>query len=372
MTGRRGDTPLRRLLARRVDEGWMAGAAWWVEGPRGPVDHGAVGWAARAPRAVALEEATPFDLASLTKPLCTALLLVLLEVEERLDPSRPVAGWLGELDGSWVGRASLLDLASHTAGLEAWRPLYLEASDGPGYLRTIAATRRAVPPGQTLYSDLGYVVLGLVLERATGRGLERLFLERVARPLGLARLGFAVGGRGFEDAAATECGNAHERTMAGEAGARHRWRTEVLRGEVHDGNAHGLGGVAGHAGLFGPLADVAAVGRELLLPQRLPLGPAARRRLFEARSACGGRSVGCVVAAHSRAARGILPDRAPGHTGFTGTSLWLDPTAGIQLVLLTNRVHPAVSPRDFQCVRRAFHRMAYRQARGADSGAPLQ
>ena len=372
MTSPRDRAPIRRFLAARVDEGWMAGAAWWVEGPRGPIDHGAVGWAARAPRPVALEETTPFDLASLTKPLCTALLLVLLEGEDRIDPTRPVAEWLDELGGSWVGRASLLDLGSHTARLEAWRPLYLGASDAPGYLAQIAGTRPAVPVGQTLYSDLGYLLLGLVLERATGRGLDRLFLERVARPLGLVRLGFAGRGGSFTDAAATERGNAHEKVLAGRAGAGHRFRTEVLRGEVHDGNAHGLGGVAGHAGLFGTVADVAAVGRETLHPGAIPLVPSARRRLLVARSACGARTVGYVMAAHSRAARGILPDSAPGHTGFTGTSLWLDPGAGMQFILLTNRVHPEVGARDFHRVRRAFHRLALGMAVGADSAPPLQ
>jgi len=363
---------MRRLLAACVEDGFTAGAAWSVEGSAGILDRGAVGWAVREPWQVALDLDTPFDLASLTKPMCTALLLVLLEGDGTIDPRRSVADWLGELDRSWIGRASLLDLASHTARLPAWYPLYLRARDAGAYLESLAALEPAVPPGRTLYSDLGYIALGMALERATGKSLDRLFAERVSVPLALSRLGFASGGARYDDAAATEQGNAWERRMVGEAGAGHAFRQELLRGEVHDGNAHGLGGVAGHAGLFGTVAEVAALGREILDPRVLPLGPPARRRLLEPCSSCGGRTVGFVLASHAGAGRGVLPDRAPGHTGFTGTSLWLDPSRSAVYVLLANRVHPGVGPRDFRVVRRAFHRMGARLSRGADPTSLLQ
>jgi CubicO group peptidase (beta-lactamase class C family) len=370
-----GAAEIRRLLLDRVDDGFTAGAAWrveGVEGVEGAVARGAVGWAVLEPARVPLDSATPFDLASLTKPLCTALLLALLEADGTIDPRRPAADWLEELERSWVGRASLLDLATHTAGLPAWVPLYTQARGAPGYLEAIARLEPAVAPGRTLYSDLGYIVLGLALERAAGETLDRLFAARISRPLGLARLAFAVGGARYDDAAATERGNEYERRMAGEVGAGHAFRQGLLRGEVHDGNAHGLAGVAGHAGLFGTADDVAALGREILEPRVLPLGGDARRRLLEPRSPCGGRTVGFVLASHAGAARGILPDRAPGHTGFTGTSLWLDAGRGAIYVLLANRVHPAVGPRDFRVVRRAFHRLASRLAPGEDAGPPLQ
>jgi CubicO group peptidase (beta-lactamase class C family) len=294
----------------------MPGAAWWIEGPQGPIDRGAAGWAAIEPQRVPLDERTPFDLASLTKPLCTTLLLALLEGEGRLDPRRPVTTWLGAMGGSAFARASLIDLASHASGLAAWRPLYVHASEGPDYVAQIAREIPAVPPGETLYSDLGYILLGLAVERATGQGLDRLFRERVVAPLGSPRIGFATGD--YADAAATERGNAYERRMAGPAGEAHAWRTAVLRGQVHDANAWGLGGVAGHAGLFGTVEAVASVARELLRPAKLPLRDREHRRLLRPRDGAEGRTIGMVTAAHSRAARGILPDSAPGHTGFTG------------------------------------------------------
>lgn len=360
MTGRTEAGAIHSFLTRRIAEGRMPGAVWWVEGPDGPADHGAAGFAAVEPAKTPLTEGTPFDLASLTKPLCTALLLVLLEQERLIDLSSPAASLVEKLRGSAAGEASLLALASHTAALPAWKPLYLHSSTIEGYLARIAEEPLAGRPGEVLYSDLGYIVLGAILERVTGLSLDRLFEERIAGPLKLARVGFAVERDSFSDAAAAERGNGYEREMAGDAGEDFAWRSSIIRGEPHDGNAWALGGVAGHAGLFGTIAGVVAIAREILRPGPLALGPAARERLLGAAPGVAGRTVGFVTASGSSAARGLLPGEAPGHTGFTGTSLWLDPDGGGIFVLLTNRVHPTVPRRDFRSVRRGFHRLAAR------------
>jgi CubicO group peptidase (beta-lactamase class C family) len=336
----------------------MAGAAWWVGSADRVVSQGALGRVEGLEGAAPVTTATPFDLASLTKPLATAPLLALFEAEGALELEAPVGSMLGELTGSRLAAQSLLALAAHTAGLPAWAPLYLEGSCLESYVGQIADL--AGPAGPTVYSDLGYIVLGAVLERITGKPLDELFEARIARPLGLERMGFASDRRRFADAAATEQGSRHERSLAGPSGEGHAWRETIPRGEVHDSNAQALGGVAGHAGLFGHLGDVARLVLELLDPHRLPLDARARARLLRAVPGSAGRTVGLVLASRSSAARGILPADAPGHTGFTGTSLWLDPARQTCYVLLTNRVHPRVGPRNFQLVRRAFHRMALR------------
>jgi CubicO group peptidase (beta-lactamase class C family) len=355
---------LRRFLAARVAAGSMPGASWWVGGDGRPVSRGAVGSAVVGRDAEPVDESTPFDLASLTKPLVTATLLVLLEQEGQLDLEASLGSVLSEAKGSPLGPRSLLSLATHTAGLAPWAPLFLRASSGDGYVAEILKQPPTLPAGRTLYSDLGYILLGVVLERATGRGLDALFDERIARPVGLVRTGFAAGGREFPDAAATERGNRYERALAGKAGEGHRWRDAIPRGAVHDGNAHGLGGVAGHAGLFGTADEVAQLAREILRPSVLPLDARARDRLLRVAPPSDGRTVGMVTAAWSSAGRGILPDDGPGHTGFTGTSLWLDVMTDRCYVLLTNRVHPRVPERDFRWVRRGFHRLAVRRLRG--------
>lgn len=336
----------------------MPGAAWRVEAAGRVLSAGAVGHAVLAPSREAAAPGTPYDLASLTKPLATAVLALVLEQEGGLDLAAPARRWLPELAGSEWAEAPLLDLGAHRAGLPSWRPLYLGASTQEGYARAVAREERAAPPGATLYSDLGYVLLGIAVERAAGERLPSLFDRLVSRPLGLGAIGFATGPGRFRAAAATEAEPEFERRMAGEGGAGFAWRASIPRGEVHDGNAHGLGGAAGHAGLFGTAADVAALARAVLEPSLPGLDASAARRLLEPVAGEGSRPFGFTLAALSDAARGVLPESSPGHNGFTGTSVWIEPRLGAVYVLLTNRVHPRVPDADFQPVRREFLRIA--------------
>jgi CubicO group peptidase (beta-lactamase class C family) len=336
----------------------MPGAVWWVEGPGGPVSRGAIGQAQLEPRPEPADEARPYDLASLTKPLVTAPLLALAEQSGELALTDPVSRWLPELERSPYANSSLLSLATHTAGLQAWAPLCALAADLDGFLARIAETSPAAGEGAVVYSDLGYILLGAALERSSGDRLDRLFASRIASPLRLESTRFAPPRARCDAAAPTEHGNLYEREMAGELGERYAWRAHMLRGEVHDANADGLGGIAGHAGLFGTAEELARIARELLQPARLDLDMRAQARLLKPAPGGCGRTVGWVTAARSTAAAGVLPDDAPGHTGFTGTSIWLDPRGRRFYVLLTNRVHPGVSPRDFQPVRLGFHRVA--------------
>lgn len=348
--------PVGRYLQTRIDAGRMPGAVWSVSGPSGIVSERALGHAALEPERIEAGTGTLYDLASLTKPLCTGLALVMLEEQGRCSLDTPAVEWLPELEGSAYADASLLRFAAHSAGLPAWRPLYVAGSDAGAFLATIAAEPIG-ESGKTVYSDLGYVCLGIAIERIVGRSLDIWFEESVATVLGLKRLGFATR-VDCSAAAPTERGDVHERSLAGDAGARHAWRRSMIRGEVHDGNAHALGGVAGHAGLFGAVGDVVTLASELIRPRVLKLGARARERLFTEALPASGRTVGFVQAAASDAARGVFAAAAPGHVGFSGASLWLEPDRGFVYVLLTNRVHPVVDGEDFQAVRLGFHRAA--------------
>lgn len=334
-----------------MEQGVLPGAAWWVESAGSVVSRGAVGKASLEPVREPATIDTAYDLASLTKPLSTAFLAVLLEQEGILDLETPVSRYLPELQGTPWADASLLHLGVHASGLPAWLPLYLDGSGRPAYLEAIAGCRPAVEPGRTLYSDLGYILLGFVVEDAAGEGLDTLFRKRIAEPLGIDGVAYAGVTDRFAAAAPTERGNLYEKKMAGALGDRHAWRTEIIRGEVHDANAHGLGGVAGHAGLFGTAEGVAAICREILRQDA--------DRLLRPSAGSGDRTFGLVTAAGSAAARGVLPDGSVGHTGFTGTSIWLDPKEESIRILLTNRVHPEVDETlDFQAVRSRFHALS--------------
>jgi CubicO group peptidase (beta-lactamase class C family) len=216
-----------------------------------------------------------------------------------------------------------------------------------------------------IYSDLGYILLGELLERAAGRSLADLFRERIAVPLGLGSLGFHPGPAQREQCASTEDGNQYERKLAASIGNGAALtvpvRASIPPGEVHDGNAWGLGGAAGHAGLFGTAREVAILAREFLGRGR-GLFQEETLSLFRRNLTPGleeGRTFGWKLAvAGAREAQGALPESAFGHTGFTGTSLWIDPDRDRIYVLLTNRIHPRVTPLDMNRLRWRFHEIA--------------
>ena len=351
--------PLGAFLAGEVRRGAMPGATWWVGDAGRVAACGATGDATVEPERTPLTVDAPFDLASLTKPLATALLATVLDREGQLSLDTPLGAIFPELRASPFRAATLRDAATHRAGFPAWAALYLAGTTREAYLGAIASCERSGGPGETTYSDLGYILLGFAVERAGGRPLDILFAERVARPLGLARCGFAARTADFGDAPATERGNAHERSLAGPAAAADRFRAEIPRGQVHDGNAWGLGGVAGNAGLFGAAADVGAIALAVLDPARIGLPAGALDPMLRpVAEGVGVRTVGFLRARDAESVRGVLPDDALGHAGFTGTSLWIDAVRPRVYVLLTNRVHPLVPPEPFVATRRGFHRVA--------------
>nr|WP_267880719.1 serine hydrolase [Streptomyces sp. SPB78] len=205
----------------------------------------------------------------------------------------------------------------------------------------------SVPPGERVtYSSQGFMLLGLLAEAAGGAGLEALVDRYVGTPLGLRGTGFGPvpPGRTVET---EEC----------------PWRGRVVRGEVHDENAVVLGGVAGHAGLFAPLADVERLARSLAggAPGLLRPGTYARMTAphtdglnLRRALAWQGQDPG-----DASPVGGSFGPGAYGHTGFTGTSLWIDPATGRYAVLLTNRVHPSREERGFGALRREFHRLGW-------------
>lgn len=353
------DDPIRGWVRASLRRHGVPGAAWWIGRPGGTcASRGAEGSATLFPEAEPLGEATPFDLASLTKPMATAILALLLEQDGAIDLGAPLESLLAEAAGTPYAGATFHDLGRHRAGFAAWRPVYLGGRSRADYLAAILGSDPAMPRGRTLYSDLSYLVLGIALERATGRDLDLLFDTRIARPCGLRRAGFATPPRRFVDAAATERGNAYERRMAGAPGESFAFRDYLLRGEVHDGNAWGLGGVAGNAGLFGTLDEVVTLATLWLDGSRVGLRDSARGALLRPDGTSEARTFGLHPAAVSDTMRGILSEGAVGHMGFTGTSAWVEPEDGTVFVLLTNRVHPVVPEAPFLPFRREFHRRA--------------
>ena len=296
---------------------------------------------------------TVFDLASLTKVLATATVAMRLFDTGLLELDAPVSRWIPEwrrLDRAGV---TVQDLLEHCSGLKGWEPLYTRCAGRSEFISAICeAPLEYQPRTAAVYSDLGFMLLGWLLERAGDQTLDQLFQQAISHVPGLGdqpNLRYCPPTAWLGRTAPTRLED---------------WRGRLLVGEVDDANAWALGGVAGHAGLFGTAAAVGCGARSLLAlmrdgdSYRPALARAATLRRFLRRSTIPGSSRALAwdtMRATSSCGTRMSAD-AFGHTGFTGTSLWIDPAAGLYVVLLTNRVHPeAREVEAIQSVRRGLH-----------------
>ena len=331
--------PLGDFLDREIEEGSFPSGAALV----GTADRIALTAVRNA------DAASLWDLASLTKVLATAP-LARIALAAGLSWDRRIGDYLPDFKRTRFEEIRVRHLATHVSGLPAWRPLYATGF-GPGpYRRALAALEPEFRPGAAvLYSDLGTLVFGEILESVLSEPLDRAFAREVAGPAGS---GAAFGPVADPSRAMpTERGNRFEASLCEKLGIRFGgFRTDVIRGEVHDGNAWGRGGVAAHAGLFGTAEDAWRLARPWLDAGEFgddwtPDLPESRGLFWQRK-----RGAGSAIEAFS--------DPSIGHTGFTGTSVWIDRERGRIHVLLTNRVHPDVAPADFNAVRRRFHETA--------------
>ena len=360
---------LSALLRSRIDSGDFPSAVY-VIAERGEVVFAeALGEAVRQPETHPATLETIYDLASLTKPLVTGLICAQLVESGQLPLDRAVATHLTEFDRADKNRLTIRELLTHTSGLAAWRPLYLLAPAKDEVLAAIAEEELAYQPGeQVLYSDLGFIVLGFLLERLLGSKLNELATQRIFEPLDLQRtfLNPALATR--TGVAACENGNAYERDMCEKSFSMESiekysgWRKEIVWGEVHDGNAHFLGGSAGHAGLFSTATDTLRIANQFI-SRRSQMFSAGICRLFCKDLTPGlneARSFAWQLAATQGSTAGpSLPSDAFGHTGFTGTSCWIDAERERVFILLTNRTHTRALPfANINTVRREFHTLA--------------
>ncbi|MEW5982868.1 MAG: serine hydrolase [Acidobacteriota bacterium] len=342
-----------RVLASAVAGRVFPAAAIEAGGAGGPVWSHAVGRLTYADDAPPATAETVFDLASLTKVIATATVAMNLVDLSRLDLDDPIRRWLPEWSGAGRDGATVRDLFEHCSGLPAWRALYQTCEGRSEFVAEICRLELAYPRrAESVYSDLGFILLGVALERAGGGSLDELFAAAIRPSLG--------------EAAALPLLYRPTRRV------RHRcaptgldqWRGRLLQGEVHDQNAWALGGVAGHAGLFGTAAAVGAFARAVLrtlaanAPDALQLAsPSIVRRFVTPSDVAGSsRALAWDTMRPTSSCGTRMSSEAIGHTGFTGTSLWIDPASDSYVVLLTNRVHPApAADRPIQDVRRAVH-----------------
>jgi len=328
---------------------------------------GAAGHACLLPEKVEAGPNTIYDLASLTKPLCTSLLALLLKREGIVRFEDPVRRYVPAYAKEGRGDILVVHLLTHSSGLPAWEPLYLAGYERREILQRLDEIGLEYATGSdAVYSCLGYIQLGRIFELAAGDSLDRLFRDLVAKPLSLESAAFCPGAELRPRIAATEAGNELERRLCGDHAADYRgFRTGVIRGEVHDHNSYSLGGISGNAGLFATAADVWRIAVELADPQGL-LRPDEARMCFENMTgeASDHRSIALQLgSATTSVTRTFFSSKAGAHVGTTGTSLAVDPVTSIVAVLLTNRVHPHYREFNMNELRRQFH-----EAVAADCG----
>src|SRR6185369_2735580 len=316
---------------------------------------------------------------------------------------------LSEFREESLPEITLIELLTHRSGLPNWRPLYIEAQEReevPAAIARIARETHASAPIEVLYSDLNYVLLGFVLERMAGERLDHLAAREIFKPLGLNRTMFNPPRELIRQIAATEHGQQFELANAmadvrtrGDSGAirellspgnfhhssslpapmpgpplsasprRDPWRTEVIWGEVHDGNAHFMDGVAGHAGLFSTARDVFRIANQFLARSEL-LKPESLHWFSDnlTRGCDTSRSIGWILAETPGCSAGpSFPPAGIGHNGFTGGSLWMDSARRRVFILLTNRVHPHVDTIDMREIRQTFNALAIETMSGFES-----
>ncbi len=278
----------------------------------------------------------------------------------------PVSQYLPEFARADKVDITIRHLLTHTSGLPAWRPLYLLAENRDQVLSAIVDEPLQAQPGErVVYSDLGFILLGFLLQQLSGSQLSVLAAREIFTPLGLAHTFFNPKEASRTGIAACETGNAYERDMCERdfpSKRYERWRQQTVWGEVHDGNAYFLGGVSGHAGLFSSAQETLTIANQFIAGQSKLLKRETcelfRQNMTEGLNEA--RSFAWQLAATKDSTAGpSLPPNAFGHTGFTGTSCWIEAEAERVFILLTNRTHARALPfANINSVRRQFHTLA--------------
>jgi CubicO group peptidase (beta-lactamase class C family) len=335
----------RRVLERAVSDRAFAAAVVEAGNAQQLIWREAFGHLSFDPTAAATREDTRFDLASLTKVLATTPLVMRLIERGGLGLDDPVSTYLPLWRDRHAGApVTIRDLLAHCSGLPAHLPLYREHAGRDAFEHAICETPLAYDPrSASIYSDLGFMLLGFILEDVAPLPVQ---LDAMLRQMG------GIQDLQFHPPRAWRPNMAPTREDP--------WRGRLLVGEVDDDNAWALGGAAGHAGLFGTAESVGGCARHLLqiLDGRRGAFELQTVRTFITRRtgiAGSSRALGWDTMLPTSSCGARMSPGAFGHVGFTGTSLWIDPETAIYVVLLTNRVHPNPDNNAIRQIRPALH-----------------
>lgn len=333
----------------------------------------ALGFAVVEPEKIEATLDTIYDLASLTKVLVTGLLCAKLIESGKINLSDKFAKYFPEFDTNQKREITIENLLTHTSGFQAWYPFYLDwkvdnrESREKFVFEQVVNLALAYPINSgVVYSDFNFLLLGFLLEKICEKPLYEIANDEIFKPLDLQNTFFNPPKNLLKKIAASEKGNIYEQKLCLDLGykiqnPKSKFRNEMIWGEVHDNNCYFINGVAGHAGLFSDAFEVFKIAQQFLAASTTILKPETCK-LFRTNFTKGlnqARSLAFQLAAtkDSTASEALEPDSF-GHLGFTGTSLWIEPSRERIFILLTNRTHNRELPlADLKETRQQFHRL---------------
>jgi beta-N-acetylhexosaminidase len=362
--------PAYEVIEKGVKDKAFPGATLAV-GFRGQVAIHAFGKLSYDAKSPAVKPTTMYDIASLTKVVATTTLVaklaegdfaVPLDLDAKVE--RYLPEWAGGPQPEWRHRVTVRHLLTHTSGLPPFKEYWRTSKSKQDTLTKIFAEPLEYEPGtKEVYSDLGIILMAEIIERLTGRKLDDLASSFIFSPLGMKDSMYKAPKKLWPTIAPTEVDN--------------NYRHRLIQGEVHDENAFAIGGVSGHAGVFSTAPDLAAFCQMLLnggvyAHQRILRRATLAQFTTPQQLSGGSRTLGWAVPTPGGLSGHYFSAHSFGHTGFTGTSIWIDPDRQLFVVFLTNRVHPARENQKIQQVRRDLHDAVMQALGFATAAAPVK
>jgi CubicO group peptidase (beta-lactamase class C family) len=355
------------FLSERIAESDFPSAVYLVAEKGEIIFADALGFAVVEPERITAKSDTIFDLASLTKPLVTALLCAKLIETGKINLTDKISKYLPGFESEDKQGITIQHLLTHVSGFPAWKPFYLLTDRAENVLRMIASHRLENPTlTEVIYSDFNFLTLGFLLEKLYGKRLDEIASVEIFNKLSLTQTFFNPPAAIKNEIAACEFGNEYEKQICRERGIdveNFAWRDYQIWGEVHDGNCKFLGGASGHAGLFSTAEETLKIAQQFLAEETILLKPETCE-LFRTNFTPNlneARSLGFQLAAtKDSTGNGVLAANSFGHLGFTGTSLWIEPASERIFILLTNRTHRDLPFVNINPIRRRFHELAVR------------
>ncbi|OGF61435.1 MAG: hypothetical protein A2Y62_12070 [Candidatus Fischerbacteria bacterium RBG_13_37_8] len=351
---------VKQYLLQEVQKGSFPGFTYLIGHRNSILEQGYGGFKSITPVKEKMSKNVIYDVASLTKPLVTAAIFIKLCEEKIVRINNTIETYLPVMKKISSGAITPADLLTHSSGITAWHPMYVYGSSIEEYMDAIAGMNLEYAARKDVkYSCIGYIILAGIIHKVTGKYVETLFKELVTDKLNLKNTFLYCRKDNLQKIAPTEQGSEYEKMLVQNMGKQfNRWRNYMMRGEVHDCNSYYANGQTGNSGLFSTATELFAL-TQLFLEEGLLFSQQSLKLFYENKTQFSEEhwSLGWKLITSKDSTGKPLSGKAVGHSGFTGTSLWIEPEQKNVYILLTNRIHPRVTNVDMNQIRRNFHRL---------------